>query len=153
MLGLRVSPFLILIVTMSTAWMANEFASVSDTTRYRNRWLSDEKWFSLVAAQIFKNGNEDQANDCKFNRTNFVRAIGRKWTNTLEDFMESNETGIFRHVAKPERRKEKKRKEREREKENIRQMNYYLVLCHQARRQMPFQATQGPNLCTGRFER
>ena len=35
--------------------------------------------------------------ELKFNRGNMVRAIGSRWKTTIEDFTETNDTGIFRH--------------------------------------------------------
>ncbi len=35
----------------------------------------------------------------KFNRPNLIRSIGKKWAYTLDDFTETNQTGIFRHIV------------------------------------------------------
>ena len=49
----------------------------------------------------FGNGKQDQAEELKFSTTSLVRAINRKWKESLDDFTSSNTTGIFRHAAKP----------------------------------------------------
>jgi hypothetical protein len=35
----------------------------------------------------------------KFSRSNLRRSIGKKWASTLDDFTETNQTGIFGHIV------------------------------------------------------
>jgi hypothetical protein len=88
-------------------WIADAFQKTSQENRYQDRWLTDQKWSKLVHSHYFGKGtcNQDalkikeSAEKMKFNRPNLIRSIGKKWAYTLDDFTETNQTGIFRHIV------------------------------------------------------
>ncbi len=89
------------------AWIADAFHKTSQENRYQGRWLTDQKWSELVHSHYFGRGTSTQhvleikesAEKMKFNRSNLIRSIGKKWVETLDDFTETNRTGIFRHIV------------------------------------------------------
>ena len=86
----------------SIGWIADAFEETSQEGRYRNRWLTDQKWSELVHSHYFgkSTGNvnaqeiKEAAEKMKFSRPNLIRSIGKKWGSTLDDFTETNQTGI-----------------------------------------------------------
>jgi hypothetical protein len=96
--------------TSGIGWIADAFEKTSQESRYRDRWLTDQKWSELVHSHYFGKGTtcndedarleiKEAAENMKFSRPNLIRSIGKKWAYTLDDFTETNQTGIFRHTV------------------------------------------------------
>ena len=83
---------------MSTDWTATAYEKLTSTyPEYRNRWISDEKWIEIIRNNYIVNPSKEKEVELKFNRGNMVRAIGSRWKTTIEDFTETNDSGIYRH--------------------------------------------------------
>jgi hypothetical protein len=88
-------------------WIANSFEKSSQVNRYPDGWLTDQNWYELVYTHHFGTGTcdvdelaiKESAKKMKFSRPNLIWSIGKKWASTLDDFTETNQTGIFRHIV------------------------------------------------------
>jgi hypothetical protein len=78
--------------------MATAFQTL--TTNYPehcNRWISDDKWMEIIRNNYIDDPSKEKEEDLKFSRANMIRAIGARWKTTIEDFTQTNQSGIFRH--------------------------------------------------------
>jgi hypothetical protein len=66
---------------------------VSKQTRYQDKWLSDETYFRAMKAQF------PTLDTVNFNRSIMNRAISKCGGMTMDDFSDSNTTGVFRRRA------------------------------------------------------
>ena len=67
---------------------------VTKQTRYRDKWLSDETYFRALKAQF------PTLDTIDFNRAVMNQAISRCGGMVIDDFSDSNTSGIFRRQAK-----------------------------------------------------
>jgi hypothetical protein len=88
-------------------WIADSFEKTSQVKRYRDRWLTGQKWYELVYTHYFGKCTcdvdelviKESAEKMKLSQPNhLIRSIGKKWASTLDDFTKTNQKGIFRHI-------------------------------------------------------
>ena len=69
------------------------WVEVTKQSRYRDKWLTDETYFQAIKAQFL-------SLDSLFNRGKLNRAISICGGATLDDFTDSNKTGMFRRTGR-----------------------------------------------------
>jgi hypothetical protein len=83
---------------MSTEWMATAFQTLTTNyPEYRNRWISYDKWMEIIQNNYIDDPSKEKEEELNFSRANMIRAIDGKWKTTIEDFTQTNQSGIFGH--------------------------------------------------------
>ena len=74
-------------IIISKAW-----ENVAKDSRFRGRWMCDETWFRLIKANY---PHIDELDDNGFSRETLNRAINSVYKLSINNFTDSNMTGIF----------------------------------------------------------
>jgi hypothetical protein len=83
---------------MSMELMVMAFQTLTaNYPEYRNRWNSDDKWMEIIRNNYIDDPSKEKEEELKFTRENMIRAIGARWKTTIQDFTQTNQSGIFRH--------------------------------------------------------
>ena len=51
----------------------------------------------VIRNNYIDNPSKEKEEELHFSRQNMIRAIGARWKTTIEDFTQTNQSGIFRH--------------------------------------------------------